>query len=122
MALIVSILSALILGIGVLGLVSPARMQSLASRFGSPVGRWTAVVLRLVLAVALWRVGPASRAPAVLHVLAVLSAASALMLVLVGERRFEALVSAWSKKEPSVVRVVSLASALLGAALLWSVR
>jgi hypothetical protein len=122
MALIVSTLSTLILGIGVFGLVSPAGMQSLVSGFRSPAGRWTAVALRLVLGIALWRVAPASRTPAVLHVLAVLFGASALVLVLMGERRFEALLSSWLRKSPSVVRASSLVPVLLGAFLLWSTR
>jgi len=122
MALIVSLLATLTFAIGVLGLVSPAGMNSLVSRFRSKTGFWTAIVLRLVFGVALWRVAPASRAPAVLQALGVVSAASALALPLLGMPRFQAILSWWSRQSPVFVRTWSVAAIGVGAFILWSVN
>jgi hypothetical protein len=122
MALIVSILSTLTIGIGIYGLASPAGMRSFVSRFGSKAGYWTAVVLRLVFGVALWRVAPVSRMPAALEVLGVMSSASAIALLLLGVPRFQALVSWWSRQSAVVVRAWSAAAVALGASILWSVK
>jgi hypothetical protein len=122
MALIVSILSTLTIGIGVYGLTSPAGMRSFVSRFGSKAGFWTAVVLRLVFGVALWRAAPVSRMPAVLEVLGVISGASAFALLVLGVPRFRAILSWWSRQSAMVVRAWSAATLVLGAAILWSVN
>jgi hypothetical protein len=122
MALIVSLLSILTLGIGVLGLISPPGMRSFVSRFRSKTGFLTAIVLRLVLGVALWRVAPDSRAPAVLLVLGAVSMASALALPLLGRPRFQAILSWWSRQSPLFVRVWSAAIIAVGGLLLWSVN
>jgi hypothetical protein len=122
MALIVSLLSTLTLGIGVFGLISPAGMRSFVSRFRSRTGFWTAIVLRLVFGVALWRVAPASRAPAVLRALGVVSAASALALPLLGMPRFRAILSWWSRQSPVFVRAWLTAVVVVGAFILWSVN
>jgi hypothetical protein len=121
MVLIVSILSTLTIGIGIYGLASPTGMRSFVSRFGSKAGFWTAVVLRLVFGVALWRVAPVSRMPAVLEVLGVLSSASAIALLLLGAPRLQVLVSWWSRQSGVVVRAWSAAAVALGASILWSV-
>ena len=122
MALIISILSTLTIGIGVLGLISPAGMSSFVSRFSSKPGFWTAVVLRLVFGVALWRAAPASRAPVVLEALGVVSAVSAVALPLIGFARFQAILSWWSRQSAVVVRAWSIAAVVVGAFLVWSVH
>ena len=122
MALIVSLLSTLTLGIGVLGLLSPAGMSSLVSRFRSRTGFWTVIVLRLIFGVALWRAAPASRAPAVLQALGGVSVASALALPLLGMPRFQAILSWWSRQSPVFVRAWSVAAIVMGAFILWSVN
>jgi hypothetical protein len=122
MALIVSILSTLTIGIGVFGLISPAGMSSFVSCFRSRTGFSTAIVLRLVFGVALWRVAPASRTPAVLKALGVVSAASALALPLLGLPRYQAILSWWSRKSAVVVRAWSAAAVAVGVFILWSVN
>jgi hypothetical protein len=122
MSLIVSLLSILVLGFGVFGLVSPAGLSSFVSRFGSKTGLWTAIVFRLIFGVALWRVAPASRTRTVLQALGALSMASALVLPWLGLPRFQAIVSWWSRQSAVFVRAWSLLAAAIGAFLLWSVR
>ena len=122
MALIVSLLSILTLGIGVFGLVSPAGVRSLVSRFRSKTGFWTAIVLRLIFGVALSSVAPSSRAPAALEVLGVVSLASAVALPLLGMPRFQSILSWWSRQSPIFVRAWSAATAVVGAFILWSVN
>jgi len=122
MAPIVFALSTLILGIGVFGLISPARLRSGLSRFRSRAGLAVAVALRLVLGLALWRAAPASRTPMVFQALGVLSMTSALVLPLLGLRRFQAILSWWSRRSTLFVRAWSVLEVALGAFLLWSVH
>ena len=122
MVFIVAAIASLSLGLGVYGLVSPAGMKSLVSRFDSRAGLSTAVALRLILAVALWRVAPASRAPAILQGLAVVSAATAVTLTLGGFSRYQALLAWWSRQSVAGRRLSSAMSVALGAFLLWSMH
>jgi hypothetical protein len=122
MTLIVSILSALTLGMGVFGIISPVGLNALVSHFRSKTGFSAAILLRLIFGVALWRVAPSSRLPAALRALGVVSVASALALPLLGLQRFQAIVSWWSRQSPVFVRTWSAVAIATGAFLLWSVR
>lgn len=121
MAVIVAVVSIFVVGMGVFGLVSPTRMAAFVLRWRSKAGLWTASIGRLVFGVALWIVGPTSRTPVVLQVLAVLSVLSALVLPLLGVSRFESILSWWSRQSPAFMRSWSALAMALGAFLLWSV-
>jgi hypothetical protein len=119
--LIVSVVSIFVACMGVLGLVSPARMVSFVSRWQSKTGLWVAFIVRLAFGISLWLVAPASRAPVVLQVLAVVSVASALVLPLVGVSRFKSVLSWWSSRSPGFMRVWLTVAVVLGVFILWSV-
>ena len=85
LALIVAVVvSILAVGIGVVGLVSPASQVAFISRWKSSTGLWTSAGIRLVFGIALWFVAPASRTPVVLQGLAVLSVVAAILLPFLG--------------------------------------
>jgi hypothetical protein len=119
--LIVSVVSIFIIGIGLLGLVAPARMVFFVSRWQSKTGLWAAFIVRLAFGISLWVVAPASRAPVILQVLAVVSVVSAFVLPLVGVSRFKSIVSWWSRQSPGFIRVWSAVAVVLGVFILWSV-
>jgi hypothetical protein len=119
--LIVSMVSIFVVGMGVLGLTSPAKMVSFVSRWQSKTGLWVAFIVRLGFGISLWLVAPASRAPVVLQVLAVVSVVSALVLPLIGVSRFKSMLSWWSSRSPGFVRVWSAVAVILGVFILWSV-
>jgi len=119
--LIVSVVSIFVAGMGVLGLASPARMVSFVSRWQSKTGLWVAFIVRLAFGISLWLVAPASQAPIVLQVLAVVSVVSALVLPLVGVSRFKSILSWWSSRSPGFMRVWLTVAVVLGVFILWSV-
>jgi hypothetical protein len=122
MHIIVSILSSLTLGIGVYGLVSPAGMKSLVSHSRSQAGFRTAILFRLILGIALWRVAPASRTPEILQALGLVSGASALVLAALGLSRYQAMLSWWSNLSNLRARAWSIPSIAVGAFILWSIH
>ena len=119
--LIVSVVSIFVASMGVLGLVSPAKMVSYVSRWQSKTGLWAASIIRLAFGISLWLVAPASRAPVVLQVLAVVSVVSALVLPLVGVSRFKSILSWWSSRSPVFMRVWLAVAVVFGVFILWSV-
>lgn len=72
--------SILAVGIGMVGLVSPASQVAFVSRWESSAGLWASAGLRLVFGLALWFVAPVARTPVVLQGLAVLSVGAAILL------------------------------------------
>jgi len=119
--LIVSVVSIFVAGMGLLGLISPARMVSFVSRWQSKTGLWAAFIVRLTFGISLWFVAPTSRASVVLQVLAVLSVVSALVLPLVGVSRFKSMLSWWSCQSPAFMRIWLAVAVVLGVFILWSV-
>lgn len=119
--LIVSVVSIFVAGMSILGLASPARMVSFVSRWQSKTGLWVVFIVRLAFGISLWLVAPASRAPVVLQVLAVVSVVSALVLPLVGVSRFKSMLSWWSSQSPGFMRVWLAVAVVVGVFVLWSV-
>jgi len=119
--LIVLVVSIFVAVMGVLGLVSPAKMVSFVSRWQSKTGLWVASIIRLVFGISLWLVAPTSRAPVVLQVLAVVSVVSALVLPLIGVSRFKSILSWWSSRSPVFMRVWLAVAVVFGVFILWSV-
>jgi len=119
--LIVSVISIFVAGMGVLGLVLPTRMISFVSRWQSKTGLWVAFIVRLAFGISLWVVAPASRAPVVLQVLAVVSVVSALVIPLIGVSGLKSILSWWFSQSPVFRRVWFVAAVVLGVFILWSV-
>jgi len=119
--LIVSLVAIFVAGMGILGLASPAWMVSFLSRWQSKTGLWVAFIIRLAFGISLWLVAPASRAPTVLQVLAVVSVVSALVLPLLGVSRFKSMLSWWSSQSPGFMRIWSAVALVVGVFILWSV-
>jgi hypothetical protein len=119
--LIVSLISIFVAGVGILGLLSPARMASFVSRWQSKTGLWVASIFRLVLGISLWLVAPTSRAPVVLQVLAVVSVVSAFVLPLLGVSRFKSILSWWFSQSPGFMRAWLAVAVVMGLFVLWSV-
>ena len=119
--LIVVVVSILAAGIGVVGLVSPARQVAFVSYWESTAGLWASAGIRLVFGLALGFVAPASRTPVVLQVLAVLSVAVALLLPFLGVVRFQSLLSWWCRQPPAFIRAWSAVAVVFGSFILWSV-
>ena len=105
---------------GAWGVLAPARLTVLVNRFASTSGVWIAAAIRLVLGLALWFAAPASCAPMLLQVLAVLAILAAVVLPLVGRERFKAMVAWWVDLSPALQRAWSLVAVAFGAVILWA--
>ena len=114
------VISLLAAGIGVVGLVSPARQVVFVSRWEASAGLWTSAGIRLVFGLALWFVAPAARTPVVLQALAVLSVAVALLLPFLGLARFQAILAGWCRQPPAFIRTWSVMAVAFGGFILWS--
>jgi hypothetical protein len=122
MIFVISFLAVTSLAMGLIGLASPATLNSLLATFRGRGGFWAAVVLRLVLGVALWYGASSSRATLVLRALGLLYVVSSVVLFLLGYQRYEALLDWWSRRPTATVRGLSVLAVALGAFLLWSVH
>jgi hypothetical protein len=122
MIFVISFLAVMSLTMGLVGLVSPARLNSLVATFSGRQGFWAAILLRLVLGVALWYGASFSRATIVLRALGLLYAVSSVVLLLLGYERYEALLAWWSRRPAATIRGLSALAVALGAFLLWSVH
>ena len=118
---IVVMVSILAIGIGVVGLVSPARQVAFVSHWESSAGLWTSVGIRLVFGLALWFVAPAARTPVVFQGLAVLSVGAAFLLPCLGLARFRSILAWWCRLPPAVIRAWSVAAVAFGSFILWAV-
>jgi hypothetical protein len=113
-------LGAATLLMGAWGVLVPARLAAFAERFGSGRGLWFAAVIRLVFGLALWFAAPASRAPLLLQVLAVLALVAAVVIPFMGVDRFKRLIDWWTSLSPLSMRFTSLFAVAFGAVVLWA--
>lgn len=118
---VIAVMGILVSGVGLLGLLAPEGLVGFLSLWLSASGLWTAVILRLAVAIFLWLSAPASRTPAILKTLGVLVAVSGLALPFVGLVRLESWMAWWVGQPLVVVRLAGLAAIGLGVFVLWSV-
>ncbi len=110
----------LVVLVGAWGVLAPARLTELIQRFATRGGLVAAVVIRLVLALALWFAAFESRAPLLLQVLAVLAFFAAATLPFIGVDRYKALIQWWVDLPASSQRLWSSMAVAFGAAILWA--
>lgn len=115
MAVVVSLVGAAIVALGLAGVAAPARLVGLLTRWRAPERRWTAVGVRLVLGVVFLIAAPECRLPRVAQAVGVLAIISALVLVLMGPRRFTAFIGWWVDQPPAVLRIWFAGAAAFGA-------
>ena len=121
MGFIVIGLAVVFSGLGLWGLIAPARLLSFTSRWQTREGLWAGAVLRLIFGLALWSVASSSRFPTTLQVLAVIFIVGGIALPFIGLARFKSMVAWWLKKPPSFIRVWAVATLALGVFFVWAV-
>ncbi len=105
---------------GVWGVLVPSRLADFVTRFASKGGLWVSAAIRLAFGLALWFAAPASRAPLLLQVLAVVALLAAVVLPFMGVERFKRLIDWWTGLSPTAMRFNSLIAVAFGAAILWA--
>jgi hypothetical protein len=118
---IVALVAVFMLGLGLYGLISPQRLAGFVSLWRSERGLWTAAAMRILFGVALWLAAPASKAPLVLRILAVVTLAAGSALPFLGVERFTAMLDWWLGRPVEWLRAWLGLAAGLGAFLLWAV-
>lgn len=118
---LVTLVSLLMIGMGLCGLFAPAALSRGVSFWRSKAGLWAAGAVRAVFGVALWAAAPRSHTPLALQALGAVSLVSGCALPLIGPARFGKLIDWFLGRSAALIRGWCLAAALLGAFVLWSV-
>jgi len=121
MSVVVIVVGLLITAIGLLGLVSPERLIHFVKSVQTPAGLYSAAGLRVLLGVALWFAAPASRAPDVLRILAVLVFVAGLITPSFGLERSRKLLEWWWSRGGAFIRVWGCIASAFGLLLIYSV-
>jgi hypothetical protein len=115
------ILVGLALGLaGIFGVVSPGRLARKILNWPARSRFITAVTFRLVIGITFILAAPDTRFPTVILVLGIIALVAAFALILVGRKRFDALIEWWVGRPAGFTRGVSLLMVLLGGALVYA--
>ena len=121
MAIVVGSVGLLMVGLGVGGVASPARLLDLVASWQSQLGLYVIAAVRLLAGTAMLLAAGSSRAPLYLQVIGAVAIFSGLVTPFFGTERFAALLGWFRGLPPTVVRVWSLAVVALGASFVWAV-
>jgi hypothetical protein len=120
MRYLVALIAVLLMGISALGVVAPERLVAGVVGWPPESRLYVAVGTRLVLGVVFLTGASKCRLPAVIYGVGILSLAAALLLVLLGEPRLDALIRWWSEQPALAIRAWCVVGALVGALLVYA--
>ena len=120
MQFVAIILSAVVAGLGVVGMASPSHLLAIVGRFQNPTGLYVATAIRLVLGLALFLSAPDSRAPEVLQLLGIVIMVAGLITPMVGLERFRRLLDWWSAQGYGFIRVWAALALAFGFYLIYA--
>jgi uncharacterized protein YjeT (DUF2065 family) len=119
MTVIIAALGALIVVVGLVGLVQPDRFRSMLRALDSQPRFRLAVVTRLVMGALLWWLADELRHPYVMRVLAVIAVLAAVGILIMGRERLDRLVDWWLSRPDGLLRGSVLLAAVFGAYLVY---
>ena len=119
MTIIVAVLGALIVLLGLVGLVQPNRFRAMFTAMDSKTRFVLAIGIRVAMGGLLWWLADELRHPHVMRVLAVIALVAAAVLPIMGRARLDKLVEWWLSRPDSLLRVWSLFAAGFGAYLVY---
>ncbi len=119
MKLIVAGFGVLIVLIGLLGLVSPARFRTLFERMTSQTRFLAAIILRLGFGALLWIAADALRFPQLMRILAAISIIAAVGILIMGRERLDRLVDWWLARSDGLFRLSTFFAAAFGGFLIY---
>ncbi len=105
MSILVVILGLFIAAVGVIGMVCPAHLISLARSWQTRTGLYLAALLRIGLGLLLFLVAGDSRAPHLLRVLGVVIFVSGVVTPVLGPERFHTILEWWDARGVGFKRV-----------------
>ncbi len=119
MKLIVAGFGVLIVLIGLLGLVSPARFRALFERMTGQTRFLAAIILRLGFGALLWIAADALRFPQLMRILAAISIIAAVGILIMGRERLDRLVDWWLARSDGLFRLSTFFAAAFGGFLIY---
>ncbi len=120
MTILVALLGALILMLGLVGLVQPDRFRSLFGAMDSQNRFVMAIAIRLAMGGLLWWLAEELRHPHVMRILAGIAVFAAVALLILGRTRLDRLVDWWLSRPDGLLRVSALFAAAFGAYLVYA--
>lgn len=119
MNLIVTILGVLVVLLGLVGLIVPARFRAIFDHMSSRSRFIAAVVLRLAVGALLWFAADALRYPHVMRIIAAVAIAAAVGVLIMGQDRLDRLVTWWLTLPDGLLRLSAVFAAAFGAFLVY---
>ncbi|HJU49946.1 MAG TPA: hypothetical protein VJ575_04265 [Pseudogulbenkiania sp.] len=120
MVLLAVVLSVMVAGLGVLGLVAPGRLLTLMRIFQRPGGLYWAAGIRLLLGGALVLASAATRFPVLLWWLGWFIVVSGLVTPLFGQARLARLLDWWAAQRALFMRLWTLLALAIGLELVYA--
>lgn len=121
MVFLAIVLSVLIVGFGLWGMISPATLMAFLFRWQTRGGLWTGATFRLIFGLALWSAAPLSRFPTALQVVGVIFIVAGIAMPFIGLARFKSMIAWWLNKPPAFTRAWSVVTLALGVFFVWAV-
>ena len=118
MRYIVALTAVLLMGISAFGVVAPERLAAVVVGWPPESRLYVAVGTRLVLGVVFLAGASKCRFPVVIYGVGILALAAAVLLMLLGEPRLDALIHWWAEQPALAIRAWCVLAALLGALVL----
>lgn len=119
MTVIVAVFGALVVLLGLVGLVQPDRFRSMFTTMDSQTRFIIAIALRLAMGGVLWWLADELRHPHVMRVLAAIAIFAAVMLLIMGRERLDGLIGWWLSRSDGLLRLSALFAAAFGVFLVY---
>jgi hypothetical protein len=114
----VAVIAVLLMAISAFGVFAPERLVAIVTGWPPDTRLYVAVGTRLVVGLIFVAAASKCRFPAVIYGIGILALAGALLLVLLGEPRLDALIRWWSQQPALAIRAWCVLSGLVGALVL----
>jgi hypothetical protein len=116
------IVGAVVIALGVVGLVAPGVLVTIGRASVTAVGLYVVAAVRVGIGLLLMRVAPASRFPRSLRVLGAIVVVAGLLTPLLGTDRARAILDWWFALGPAYLRLAAAIALVFGGLIVYAVR
>ena len=118
--MVVALIGIAICGAGLFVLSAPARLMELVGRLRGEAGRWIAAASRIAMGLLFVFAAAETAAPEYVRFLGVFAILGAIVVLLMGRRRFDVLLEFMITTDPSFVRATGSVVFVFGISLIWA--